>query len=181
MLELIIGQIPEAIFFSLFMIYAKGLKEKKILFTVLMVVEYLLLKYSFQYSWLFQIGYIVTTFLTLKILYKEKSQITDIFTFAIASIILIITSIPCVLIFKDNPILYSLVNRIIIFIFIFLFRNKLNKIQIIYKTIWNRNDKNKKKIKSTTFRSLNIVIFNLMFYFINLGMIYAIYYNSLMK
>ena len=44
MLELLIGQIPEAIFFALFMIYAKGLKEKRILFIVLMIVEYLLLK-----------------------------------------------------------------------------------------------------------------------------------------
>ena len=41
MLELIIGQIPEAIYFALFMIYAKGLKEKRILFTVLMVNRYI--------------------------------------------------------------------------------------------------------------------------------------------
>ena len=80
MLELIIGQIPEAIYFALFMIYAKGLKEKRILFTVLMVAEYLLLIYSFPYNWYFHIGYIVTTFFTLKVLYKEKAQIIAIST-----------------------------------------------------------------------------------------------------
>ena len=47
MLELFLGQIPEAIFFSLFMIYTKRLKEKRILFTVLMTIEYLLLKAFF--------------------------------------------------------------------------------------------------------------------------------------
>lgn len=57
MLELIIGQIPEAIFFSLFMIYAKGLKEKRILFTVLMVVEYLLIKHFISFDICFQIAY----------------------------------------------------------------------------------------------------------------------------
>jgi hypothetical protein len=32
-LEILLGQIPEAIFFSIFMIYVKGLKEKRVLFT----------------------------------------------------------------------------------------------------------------------------------------------------
>lgn len=44
-LEVILGQVPEAIYFSLFMIYTKQLKEKRILFIVLMIVEYLLILY----------------------------------------------------------------------------------------------------------------------------------------
>ena len=56
-----------------------------------------------------------------------------------------------------------------------------NKIQGVYKKVWNRNDATKKKIKSTTFRCLNLVVFNIMFYVINLGLIYAIYYNSFVK
>lgn len=180
-MELLLGQIPEAIFFALFMIYAKGIKEKRILFTILMIIEYLLLKYSFPYNWIFQIGYMVTTFLTLKILYKEKSQITDIFILLIAYLILGITSIFCFLLFKNNMILVSISNRIIIFSLLFIFKNKLIKIQKIYKFLWNRNDKVKKKIKSTTFRALNIVIFNIVFYLINICMLYAIYYNSIIK
>lgn len=179
MLELLIGQIPEAIFFSLFMIYAKGLKEKRILFIILMVVEYLLLKYSFQYNWLFQIGYMITTFLTLKVLYKEKSQITDLFILLIAYIIMIITSVICVFIFKNNMIIISISNRILIFTLLFLLKNKLIAIQKIYKKFWNRNDKSHLKIKSTTFRALNITIFNLIYVIINIGMIYAIYYNNI--
>ena len=35
MLEIFLGQIPEAIFFELFMIFVKDLKEKRILFTTL--------------------------------------------------------------------------------------------------------------------------------------------------
>ena len=92
-MELLLGQIPEAIFFALFMIYAKGIKEKRILFIILMIIEYLLLKYSFQFDWIFQIGYMITTFLTLKILYREKSQITDVFILLISYIYIIIISI----------------------------------------------------------------------------------------
>lgn len=178
MLELLLGQIPEAIFFALFMIYAKGLKEKRMLFIILMVVEYLLLKYSFKYNWLFQIGYMITTFLTLKVLYKEKSQITDIFILLIAYIIMIVSSILCFTISLGNVIIATIINRIIIFLFIFLLKDKLIKIQNLYKNLWNR-DTNNTKIKTTTFRSINIVIFNILFGLINTLMVFAIYYNLL--
>lgn len=179
MLELFLGQIPEAIFFALFMIFAKGLKEKRLLFTILMIIEYLLLLYSFPYNWLFHICFMVTTFIILKVLYKEKSQITDVFLLLIGYIILGITSIISWLLFNFNMSLVAIFNRIIIFTFIFILNKKLYKIQNIYKFLWNRNDRIKKKIKSTTFRALNIVVFNISFVLINLCMLYAIYYNSL--
>lgn len=181
MLELLIGQIPEAIFFSLFMIYAKGLKEKRILFTVLMIVEYLLLKYSFQYNWLFHIGYIILTFLTLKVLYKDKCQITDIFIQIVSYIIMSIFSLICLPIIYKNYNIALIINRIMLFSFIIIFHNKLCKIKDLYKKLWNRNDKQKHKIKSTTFRCINLFIFNTFFYLINLLMLYVVYYNSTLK
>lgn len=177
MLELIVGQIPEAIFFSLFMIYAKGLKEKRILFTILMVVEYLLLINTFIYNWLFQIGYMITTFLTLKILYKDKSQITDIFILLIAYIVMILSSAIIYFIIwmtLNDFFIAMLLHRIFLFSFILILKDKLVNIQKLYKRLWNRNN-HSKKIKSTTFRSLNIVIFNIIFYIINIGMLYTIF------
>ena len=181
MLELFLGQIPEAIFFALFMIFAKGLKEKRVLFTVLMIIEYLLLKYSFTYSWLFHIGYVIITYLTLKVLYKEKSQIIDVFLLLIGYIILGITSaIIYFIIWKtiNNFIVYAILNRIFLILFLILSYKKLNKLQKLYKLHWNRNDKIKKKIKSVTFRSINVVIFNLCFFIINLGMLFIISQNG---
>ena len=130
MLELFLGQIPEAIFFALFMIFAKGLKEKRLLFTILMVIEYLLLLYSFPYNWLFHICFMVTTFIILKVLYKEKSQITDVFLLLIGYIIMAVCSIiPYFIIWKtiNNYIIYVIINRIIIFLFVLGFNYKLNK------------------------------------------------------
>ena len=180
-LEMLLGQVPEAIYFALFMIFTKRLKEKRVLFTILMVIEYLLLIRAIPYNLYSRIGYFVTTFLTLKILYKEKSQITDVFILAIASIILILIDIPLYLVislFCSNYIVFVVTERIIIFILLILTRYKLPTIQKLYKKLWNRNDKEKKKIKSTTFRSLNVVLFNLSFYALNLIMIYFIFKNS---
>jgi hypothetical protein len=181
-LEMVLGQIPEAIYFSLFMIFSKQLKEKRVLFVSLMTIEYLIIQKLIHFDIWLQIIYTAFVFVILKLLYKEKAQITDIFTFTISSIILIILDL--ILYFTigkltNNYILFAVIDKMALLYLVFLIRNKLPKIQTIYKKLWNRNDSKKKKIKTTTFRSLNVVIFNITFYIINLVMLYCIYYNSL--
>lgn len=171
--QLLLGQIPEAIYFALFMILVKNIKEKRILFIVLMILEYVLLKLAFPFNMWFQVTYTFMTYIILKILYKEKSQIIDIFTFSIGSIILILISAGVSILFNHNIILVVLSSRILMFTFLFIFRHKLNKIQNLYKLLWNRNDK-PKRIKTTTFRAINTVVFNLLFFIINFGMLYAL-------
>lgn len=181
-LEMVLGQIPEAIYFSLFMIFTKQLKEKRILFILLMIIEYLIIQKLIHFDIWLQIIYTFSVFIILKVLYKEKAQITDIFTFTLSSILMIIIDIPLYFIIHlitDNFIIYVLIARIMLFGTLIVLRNKLPKIQSLYKKLWNRNDSKDKKIKTTTFRSLNVVIFNITFYIINLVMLYAIYVNSL--
>lgn len=181
MLEVLLGQIPEAIYFALFMIFTKRIKEKRILFVMLMICEYILMLKVMPYSVYGRIGYFVISYITLKVLYKEKAQITDIFTLAIASIILIILSAIPSFIFLNNMgnmtiyIIYIILTRILIFGFLFIFNKKLCNIQLLYKKFWNRNDKVKLKMKSATFRSLSVVIFNIMFYIINIGVAFALF------
>lgn len=174
LLELFLGQIPEAVYFALFLIFTKKLENKRCLFMILMILEYILLKMAFVFNIWFQVSYTMMTYITLKILYKEKSQVTDIFTFGIASLTLIICSIISGGLFQLNPIIGIIASRVLPFGVIFMLKNRLHNIQKLYKHHWNRNDKIKTKIKSTTFRSLSLVIFNLMFYVINLGIIYAL-------
>ena len=171
MLQLLLGQIPEAIFIALFMIYAKNLKDKRVLFILLMIAEYLLLKSFIKYNIWFQISYTFITYLLLKLLYKDKAQITDIFTFTIGSFVVVICSL-----FSYLIILYTIQNFMIANILnkFLLFSKKLNKIQKMYKTFWNRNDKIKKKMKSTTFRALNLFLFNILFYIINTILVFFI-------
>lgn len=181
-LEMLLGQIPEAIYFSLFMIFTKQLKEKRLLFVILMIVEYLIIQKLIHFDIWLQIIYTAFVFVILKILYKEKAQITDIFTFTISSIMLIIIDALVYFIcktFTDNYMIALIIDRMILFTNLILLRNKLPYIQNLYKKLWNRNDKTKKHIKSTTFRCINLIIFNMIFYIINIGMVYCIYINSI--
>lgn len=181
MLELFLGQIPEAIYFALFMIYAKNLKTKRFLFIILMILEYILLKSFLHYTMWFQVLYTFITYVILKVLYKERAQITDIFTFMIGSLILILV---CALAYfpiywiKPNFILSAILVKIILFIVLFSINHRFYKIQSLYKKFWNRNDKVKKKMKSITFRCINLIIFNLMFYLINIAIIFIVWGNG---
>lgn len=176
LLQLFLGQIPEAIFFALFMIFTKQLKEKRALFVVLMVVEYLLLKTFIKFDMWFQIGYTLITYIILKILYKDKAQIIDVFTFTIASFILIlISTISYLIIWKTiNIFIVSVIlNRLLMIIFFIFMYRQLPKLQTIYKKFWNRDRTKQNKIKATTFRALNVVVFNIVFYIINLCMLFT--------
>lgn len=177
MLQLLLGQIPEAIFFALFMIFVKDLKEKRILYITLMTIEYMILITLLPYNIWFQILYTFMSYLILKILYKEKAQIIDIFTFIIAGIIIILVNAILYFIIANtlnNFYVYVILDRIVLFSIILIFNKKLNKIQKMYKKFWNRNDKIKKPIKSVTFRAINIIIFNMVFYILNIIMIYSL-------
>ncbi len=180
-LLLFLGQIPEAIYLALFLIFTKKLDKHRVLFTVLCVIEYLLLKYSFPFNWYFHIALIFILFITLKVIYKEKSQVTDIFIILISFAYLGLTSAITFLVFSvvyPNMIVCLIVHRLILFITIILFNYKLSKIQEIYKKYWNRNNK-PKRLKSVTFRCLNVVSFNILFIILNACMLYAIFINNI--
>ena len=68
LLEIILGYGLEALFFTLFLVYSKKLKEKRVTLFILMFLEYLLLKCFIKYDVWFQISYTFMTFLILKLL-----------------------------------------------------------------------------------------------------------------
>lgn len=76
-------------------------------------------------------------------------------------------------IIKYNYYIALIINRTLMIMFLILFHKKLYKIQNLYKKLWNRNDKRKSRIKSTTFRAINLIIFNIIFYVLNLCMLYS--------
>jgi len=177
-LLVILEQVLEAIYFALFMIEGKGIKNKRLLFTAIMVAEYLMLKHFIKYNIWFQLSYTFMTFINLKVLYKDKAQVTDIFLFAVSSIILITVSFICGVVLFSKPNLYYImliVNRVLLFLILYLLKDKIKTIYFSTIKYWNRNPDDKKpKIKSLTLRNISVIVFNLMFYFINIGMIIAL-------
>lgn len=180
--ELLLGQIPEALYFALFIIFTKKVKSHRLAFSILILIEYLLLVNLFPFNWCFHIGLTIMVYLSLKIIYKERAQITDVFTLVIASILLIIVSIINYIVFCNilnvSFVTSAVTQKIMLFAVLFLLRPKLYDIQKLYKRLWNRNDKIPKKMKTTTFRAINVVIFNMTFYLINVGMLIAIIHNK---
>lgn len=175
MLELLLGQIPEAIYFSLFMIYAKNLKEKRIIFTVFMIAEYILLTRFLVYNIWFQIIYTFMVFIILKMLYKEKAQITDIFLFTFSTIILGVFSVPLLFlnIIIKNIYISCVISKILLFISFIFYKDKLNKYYIKVCKLWNRNDEEKRKIKSLTLRNICMVTFNVIFVLVNIVLLFV--------
>lgn len=179
-LEIILGQLPEAIYFAIFMLFVKDLKEHRIKFIILSSIEYIMFMLIFPYSIYSHIGYFITTYCLLKVLYKERAQITDVFSLGIGSIILIgisALSYGIGYLCNKNYVLTIVLSRVLLFLFLITSREKLHKIQLMYKFLWNRHDERKTPIKSTTFRALNTCVFNIMFYTINLGMLFILFQN----
>lgn len=173
--RLISAKLLEPIYFSLFLIIGKDLKNKRILLTCIMIFEYIMLKQFIHFNVAFQFIYTFMTFINLKVLYKEKAQITDIFLFAAASIVLIVLSAIVYIIHiytYNNYDIARIINRISLFLFLYLSRNKIRELYKKFYSHWNRHN-NPKAIKSLTLRNISIIIFNLMFWIINLGMVYA--------
>lgn len=173
LLTLFLGLIPEAIYFALFMIFTKNLKKHKFLFMVTIIFEYIIAKIIFPYSIWFQVAFIVLFYAALKAIFPKEARITDIFTLGISSFILIGISFITYILLRSDMIIAAIANRICLFLVLFIFKNDWNNIEKLYLKIWNRNDKVPKKIKSTTFRTLNIVLLNFMIYFLDLGVSYT--------
>ena len=175
-IRLISAKILEPIYFSLFLIYGKDLKHKRLLFTLIMIFEYIMITELIKFNVWLQFIYTFMTFVNLKVLYKEKAQVTDIFLFAAASIILIVSSAFFSLIVWYTIRDYYLViilNRTFIFSFVLLFKDRIKECYKKFCSLWNRHN-NPKVIKSLTLRNISIIVFNLMFWVINFGMLYFV-------
>lgn len=174
---LVLEKVLEAIYFSLFLIFGKGIKNKRLLFIGIMIFQYLILKQFIKFNVLFQIIYTFLSFVNLKVLYKDKAQITDIFLFASASLILIVLSIACAVfvpLLGIKYIIMLIINRILMFLVLFLIKNKIGNLYKKFYLKWNRNKNNTIGIKSLTLRNISVIVFNLMFYIINISLAYII-------
>lgn len=174
---LLLEKVCEAVYFSLFLIIGKNIKNKRLLLIGIMIFEYLALKHFLYYNVWFQLVYTFMSFVNLKVLYREKAQVTDIFLFMVASTILIITSALCyglIYITIHKYIWVLFINRPLIFLILYFSRNTIRNKYHIFCKLWNRHN-TPNKIRSLTLRNISIIIFNLMFWIINFGLAITIY------
>ena len=86
----LLGAILQPIYFSLFLIFTKNIKNKRFLFILIMIFEHFFLKFvcNLNYNINFELMYTIITYFVLKLMYKEKTRITDVITFIISIAIL---------------------------------------------------------------------------------------------
>lgn len=176
LISILLGLFPEVLFFTLFIIYTKRIKNKKIMLFLLIALAYMLCMFIKTYSIFCYILLIVLIYIIMKILYKNKVQIIDIFIISIGFIYISILSFICSILLRyeyDNLILYYILyifDRIFMFL-PFIKRDKFYYLYKIYCSLWNRNDNEKRPIKSLTLRNISLVVINISIF---LGNIYLI-------
>lgn len=175
-ISILLGLLPEVLYFTMFLVYTKNLKEKKIKLFLLISIAYFICLLLQQYKTLYYLFFLFSIYIILKLLYKNKTQIIDIFIISLTFLYLIILSLISSFILKgnyENLILYYflyIINRIMIFI-PFIFKDKFNILYKRYCELWNRNDKIKRPLKSITLRNISLIMLNVSIFLLNIVII----------
>lgn len=159
---LLMGMLPEVLYFTLSICFVKDIQKNRLKLFSLLAVGYIVLIMICRFQLLFYLGYIVYVYVVLKKLYKSK--IIDLFIVSVISAYLTLTSF---ISFKliDTYMLAYLVNRLMLFIPIFLLNYKLNDFYNVYYILWDRREGN--KIKSITVRNISLVFINMLIVIFN--------------
>lgn len=132
LISILLGVIPEVLFFTLFFIHTKDIKEKKIRLFLLIFIAHLILILLNNYKIINYIVFMFLMYFILKILYKKKTQIIDVFIINISAIYLTLIGFICSRFVNNNYTIYYImmgINRMLLFI-PFIFKDKFN---ILYK------------------------------------------------
>lgn len=172
-LSIFLGLIPEVLYFTLFITYCKNIKEKRIRLFLFISLAYVLCMFIQKYKIFYYVLFIALIYWIMKIVYKEKTQIIDVFVISLGSIYMTILSYLCFCFLKEdlsNYYLLMLLARIFLYL-PFIFRKYFNFIYRKYYKLWNRNDNEKRPIKSITLRNISLITINIAIFFMN---VYAI-------
>ena len=164
-LSVLLGLIPEVLYFTLFISYTKNIK----LF-LLISVAYFACMLIQEYQIICYILFIILIYLILKLLYKNKTQIIDIFMIGVSYLWLSILSFILMHFTNKDLSNYAIIyfiQRILLFL-PFIFKNKFNILYKKYYKLWNRNDNEKRPIKSITLRNISLILLNSIIFFLNI-------------
>ena len=172
-LSVLLGLIPEVLYFTLFISYTKNIKEKRVKLFLLISVAYFVCMLIQQYQLIYYIIFVLLIYLILKLLYKKKTQIIDVFIIGLSYLWITLLSIILFVLLKNdlsNYYMLYIVDRIFLFL-PFLFKSKFNILYKKYCNLWNRNDKEKRPIKSITLRNISLILLNSVLFFLNIVII----------
>ena len=172
-LSILFGVIPDALYFTLFFVFTKNLKEKRIRLFLLISIFYFMCLIIQQWIFVHYLLFLALMYVILKILYKEKTQIIDVFIIGLAYLWqTILSAILLIFLQKDLSNYYFLyIINLVAMYMPFIFKNKFNVIYKKYCRFWNRNDNEKRPIKSITLRNISLILLNSLILILNMTII----------
>lgn len=170
-LSIVLGMLPDVMYYYLYIKNIKNINTKKILFFTLLLVGFIATNIYYNlYTYLL---FDVIIFLIIKKLYN--SQANDIFLVIFIELYMILLSIMCFFLIK-NYIIAFIFYRVLMFIPL-LFINKIKLLYKNYTMLWNRHNI-PNKIKSITLRNVSLVGLNVL---IILMYIILVYISKIIK
>ena len=166
-ISLILGILPDVLYYFIYTKQIKGIKSKNLLFFFLLLVTYMLCIIAVRHQFYLYIIQDILVFIIMKLLYK--SHISDMFLVIFIEFYMILLSTICFM-FINNYYFAFIIYRLLMFLPL-LFSNKLRDMYKKYLSLWNRHD-NPKKIKSITLRNVSLVILNCLLIFMYLITLY---------
>lgn len=179
-LSILFGLIPDVLYFTLFLTYVKNLKEKRIMLFLLIAISYAVCMIIPQYDILCYLLFMALVYSSLKILYKTKAQIIDVFIIGIAYLWQVILSLILPIFAMtdlSNYYILYIINLVLLFS-PFIFKNKFHTMYKKYCRFWNRNDAEKRPIKSITLRNISLILLNGLILLLNMTIINIINFIS---
>lgn len=165
LLSILIGVLPDILYFYFYIKEIKNIKTKKVLFFVLLFAIFFITNMFYTlYTYLL---FDILLYLLIHKLYKAK--ITDFFIVVMLDLYLVCCSLFGYFVF-DNYIVGMIIYRILLFLPL-LFKGKLRNLYQSYCSLWNRHNKTN-KIKSITIRNIVLVILNIMIVVFHIALTY---------
>lgn len=164
LVSILLGILPESVFFTLFIIFAKQLKKRRITLFLMIFTLDVITGWLFAFTIYYHLTFVIGTYIALYLLYR--SQIIDMFLITSASLVLAVFGYLCFYGISNYEVAF-VANRISILLFLFIIHGKLNAFYSEYKKIWNRTEN--AKIKSITVRNVSCVAFNILIFILSLS------------
>lgn len=171
--SVLLGLLPEVLYFTLFIIYTKNIKEKRLKLFLLICVIYFICLFIQKWQTLYYVILIALIYIILKIMYKKKVQIIDIFIISLMCLWITFLSFVMIFFIKEDYSNYwqlYIINRVLLFL-PFLIKDKFNILYKKYYKLWNRNDKEERPLKSITLRNISLILLNSFIFFMNMTLI----------
>lgn len=160
LLSLLLGILPQSLYFMLFVTNIKQIKTRRLILLLLLFILCILLNMIIRYNIYLYLAFIPLYYFALKLLYKKKAQIIDIFIISLSFAIMSIISCVSSFIYLNNYSLYwiaYIVNNVLLFSSLLLKRFYI-KFYKFYCGNWNRKDSN--KVRSITLRNISLISIN---------------------